>query len=192
MGFAAFADETLYAPEGCEFGIIFPDEPYIKQRCEPENPSRCNHITTFTHVFGVDATVNFNVTCYPAHEGMMERYTGEVMETTLAAMVNDQYLETIQTDFRTLPYGKQAVALGTGRKGNSDKIFAAQLWIGKKSVYTVEGELIGDQLDIADEMFAHILASIHHETEADTVKSREKDKEEAAEIKANEKEDKAE
>jgi hypothetical protein len=181
MGYAAIAEETLHAPPGCEFGIIFPDEPYTRQRCKPENPEDCDSITSFTKVFGIDATVNFNVSCASADEGMMEQFSGEVMKTTLAAMVNDQYLETIQTDFRTLPYAKQAIALGTGTKGNSDKIFAAQLWIGKKSVYTVEGELIGHQLDIADEMFANILTSIHHESEKPSDNQEEEKSSEQAE-----------
>ena len=162
--FPAFADEVVFKPEGCEFAITFPEEPYTIRKCQPDNPEECSDFTSFTHVFGVDATVNIKVTCYPAESGMRERYSGDVMKVTLAGMVKDQNPETLQTDFQEFPFAKQAVALGTATEGNSDKIFAAQLWIGDKSVYTLQGEMIGAQLDEADEMFIGIMGSITHES----------------------------
>lgn len=171
FSFPAYAEEeeksVIYQPEGCEFAITFPDEPYSSQRCNPGNPTQCSDFTSFTKVFGIEATVNFTVSCYPANENMYEQYSEEVMQATLKAMLSDQNLDIVETDSQTLPYAKQAVALGTGRIGNSDRLFSAQLWIGKKSVYTIEAELVGKQLDIADEMFMDIIGSFQHESEMD-------------------------
>lgn len=169
IAFPAYAEEeakdVIYQPEGCEFAITFPDEPYSSQRCHPDDPLQCSDVTSFTKVFGIEATVNFTVSCYPADEKMYAQYSEEVIQATLKAMLSDQNLDTVETDSQTFPYAKQAVALGTGSIGNSDRLFTAQLWIGKKSVYTIEAELIGKQLDMADDMFMEIIGSFRHESE---------------------------
>lgn len=158
-------EKFVFQPEGCEFSIIFPDEPYSRRQCNPDNPAQCTDITSYTKVFGIEATLNFDVTCYPVKEGMYDQFSEEVMRATLEAMLSDRNIDEVETDAQTLPYAKQAVALGTGTSGQSDMIFTGQLWIGKKSIYTVEAELIGRQLDAADELFMDIIASIRHESQ---------------------------
>jgi len=161
----ASAGEYAYAPEGCEFRMEFPGEPYQSQRCNPDLPSECHDVTTYTKVFGMDATLNFHVTCNPAEEGMFDKYTGDVLQTTLEAMVGNNHLEEYQTGYQELDVAKQAVILGVGKAGGNEKVYIAQLWIGHKSAFTVEAELIGDQTTAAaDDMFANILHSIRHES----------------------------
>lgn len=161
----AAPEKYIFQPEGCEFAITFPDEPYSRRQCNPDNPAQCTDITSYTKVFGIEATLNFDVTCYPVEEGMYDQFSEEVMRATLEAMLADRNLDEVETDAQTLPYAKQAVALGTGTSGQSDLIFTGQLWIGKKSIYTIEAELIGRQLDAADELFMDIIASIRHESQ---------------------------
>jgi hypothetical protein len=151
-----------YAPPGCDFRIDFPGEPFQAKRCDPDDSSKCNAVTSFTHVFALDATVNFNVTCNPPEKNMYDHYSGEVMKETLIALVGKGKLDKYETDFQQFPEAKQASLLGTGKSGNSEKIYIAQLWIGHQSVFTVEGELIGEQTDDADKMFADILRSIRY------------------------------
>ncbi len=159
----SFAEDVTYGPESCEFSIVFPGAPYTAQRCNPADPEKCDPITSYTKVFGMDATVNFNVTCIPVSADMYSRYSGDVMRTTLEAMVGRQHLDQYKTSFQQHDdKAKQAILLGAGRTGKSDKIYTAQLWIGHRSVFTVEGELIGVPLDEADDMFAAILRSIGH------------------------------
>lgn len=161
----ARADEFAYAPDGCEFRMEFPGEPYRSQRCNPDLPDQCHDVTTYTKVFGMDATLNFHVTCNPVEEGMYGKYTGDILQATLEAMVGRNHLEEYQTGYQEMDVAKQAVILGIGKTGDNEKVYIAQLWIGHKSTFTVEAELIGDETTtVADEMFANILHSIRHES----------------------------
>jgi hypothetical protein len=87
------------------------------------------------------------------------------MQATLEAMVGRNHLEEYQTGFQQFDVVKQAVILGVGKTGNNERVYIAQLWIGRKSVFTVEAELIGDHSTASsDEMFAQVLHSIRHES----------------------------
>lgn len=152
--------EHVLRLEGCEFEITLPGEPYNSRRCDPENPEKCSRITNYTKTFGLDATVNFNITCNPAEEGMFGKYSGEVMKTTLAAMVGKDKLEEFKTDMFEGKDFKQAILIGNGKVNNQDRMYSAQLWIGQTSVFTAEGEIIGYAGDEADRMFADIVGSV--------------------------------
>ncbi len=156
---AAMADEFVYAPDNCEFQITFPSEPHKAQRCDSEDPTNCHEVTNFTNVFGLDATVDIRVTCNKAEDKMYERYSGDVMKTTLEAIVGKNKLGDFESHYQETEHAKQAVLIGSGLSGNSNKIYMAQLWIGKTSVFTLEAELIGGPLEEADAMFAEILRS---------------------------------
>jgi len=158
------ADEHAYAPEDCEFRMEFPGAPFQARRCDPNNPTMCREMTSFTKVFGLDASLSINITCNKAETNMYERYNGDVMQTTLSAMLGRNHLDDYQTGYQEFDEAKQAVLLGTGQAGNSEKIFVAQLWIGHKSVLTVEAELIGSETTKeSDTMFSDMLHSIRHE-----------------------------
>jgi hypothetical protein len=158
------AADYSYAPENCEFRMTFPGEPYKTRRCQADAPDVCRDMTSYTKVFGIDATVNVNVTCNKAEDKMYERYSGDVMQATLAAIMGENHLEDYQTGYQEFDVAKQAVLMGMGKTGSSDKIFIAQLWIGHKSVLSVEAELVGGPLEEADKMFSDILHSIRHES----------------------------
>lgn len=149
----------VFSPEGCEFQVTFPSEPHRVQRCDTDNPESCHTVTNFTHVFGLDATVDIRVTCNKAEPQMYERYSGDVMKTTLEAMVGKNKLDEYESHFNDTGKVKQAALIGAGTSGNSNKIYMAQLWIGQTSVFSIEGELIGGPFEAADNMFSDILKS---------------------------------
>lgn len=149
-----------FSPPGCEFTVTFPEEPYKTKRCDPVEPTKnCTEVTSFTKVFGIDATVNYNVTCLPADPGMYEKYDDNVMRTALFAMAKPANLDKSETGFGELKEAKMAVLIGSGKTENKqdDLIYTAQLWIGHKSVFTLEGELRGKYVPEADALFADIL-----------------------------------
>ncbi len=53
-----------------------------------------------------------------------------------------------------------AYILGYGKKGDQDLIYNGQLWIGQKSVFSLEADVVGDYVDGADAMFAEILQTV--------------------------------
>ncbi len=150
-----------YAPDDCEFRMVLPGTPEQVKRCAADNPNKCNTSTSFTHVFDMSASVNVTVTCLPAAPGMYEKYSGPVMQQTLAT-VSKNKLDKYETGYQQYDVAKQATVLGTGKTGASDMVYIAQLWIGHHSMFTVEGSMIGDQRDDADKMFTDILKSIRH------------------------------
>ena len=152
--------EHVLRIDGCEFEITLPGEPYNSRRCDPENPDKCSRITNYTKTYGLDATINFNITCNPAEDGMFTKYSGEVMKTTLSAMVGKDKLEEFKTDMYEGKDFKQAILIGNGKVNNQDRMYSAQLWIGQTSVFTAEGEIIGYAGDEADKIFADIVGSV--------------------------------
>jgi len=150
-----------YAPDDCEFRMVLPGAPEQVKRCAADNPNKCNTSTSFTHVFDMSASVNVTVTCLPAAAGMYEKYSGSVMQQTLAT-VSKNKVDKYETGYQQYDVAKQATVLGAGKTGESDMVYIAQLWIGHHSVFTVEGSMIGDQREDADKMFTDILKSIRH------------------------------
>lgn len=150
----------LYAPDYCEFNITFPEEPYIEQRCEGNKGQQCYDMASFTRVHDMAATVKFRVICNPVDPSVKDAYSGDVMQATLRAMTKNTLVKTHNTAFRKGKNYKQASLVGEGRVGNTDMIYIGQLWIGKKSAFTLEAELIGAAHESADELFSKILRSV--------------------------------
>lgn len=170
----AAAEPFTYSPGNCEFTITFPSEPFVGQKCNPENPDQCHEVVSFTKVFDVKASLNLSVICNPAEDKMYERYSGDVMKTTLIAMAGRGKLEESETGFNEYPEYKMAYILGYGKKADQDLIYNGQLWIGKKSVFSMEADIAGDYVDGADAMFAEILHSVKLKTPPAAEKTPEK------------------
>jgi hypothetical protein len=176
-----------FSPEGCEFTVMFPEAPYKTKRCDPVEPDKnCSEVTSFTKVFGMDATVDYRVTCIPADPAMYDKYDNDVMRTALIAMAKPANLDKSETGFGELKEAKMAVLLGSGKTDNKkdDLIYTAQLWIGHKSVFTLEGELRGKYVAEADQMFADILKTAKVKGPVTQVVKEEKKTESAKEEKA--------
>ncbi|MCB1531469.1 MAG: hypothetical protein KDJ35_01235 [Alphaproteobacteria bacterium] len=161
MTTVAYAQEPVtYAPEYCEFQATFPEEPYTKNICEGDNNERCYDQVSYTKVFDLDTTVNVRVICNKVSKELHDTYSGEIMEATLRAMTADSVIKTYKTSFREGENYKQAGLVGEGKVGRTSTIYIAQLWIGKKSAFSVEAEVIGEGVDDADKLFSDILRSI--------------------------------
>lgn len=162
LSLPALAEPYTYSPENCEFTITFPSEPLLGRKCNPDNPKQCHEVVSFTKVFDVTASLNISVVCNPAEDKMYERYSGDVMKTTLIAMAGRGKLDEYETGYNDeQPAAKMAYILGYGKKGDQDLIYNGQLWIGKTSVFSLEADITGDYVDGADAMFAQILQSVH-------------------------------
>lgn len=183
----ALAEPYIYSPEGCEFTVTFPSEPLTGRKCNPENPDQCHEVVTFTKVFDATASLNLSVICNPAEENMYERYSGDVMKTTLIAMAGRDKLEESETGFSEQPAFKMAYILGYGKKASQDLIYNGQLWIGKTSVFSIEADIVGDYVDGADAMFAEILQSVRLKNPPAAADKVEKTEEKAEEKKTEEK-----
>ena len=153
------AASHTYAPDYCEFTITFPEAPYTTRRCDDDG-ARCYDQVSYTQVFDMQATVNFRVLCNPVAESVVESYSGEVMEATLRAMTKRSVVETYKTSFREEENYKQAGLVGEGKSGKLATLYIAQLWIGQKSAFSIEAELIGETADAPDELFSDILKSV--------------------------------
>lgn len=151
---------ATYSPSDCEFTVTFPEDPYVTQRCEDAGKKRCFQQVSFTKVYDMASTVNFRVTCNPADESMYEQYSGDVMQAALKALTQRSTVDTYNTSFREDTHYKQAGLVGQGKVGLSPTLYIGQLWIGHKSVLTVEAEMIGEAHDRADELFTQVLKSV--------------------------------
>jgi hypothetical protein len=158
----AFADGYLYKPDGCDFQMKLPEAPYSTRRCHPDVPDKCDTKTTYTKVYGTDATINFYVSCTPMPDGSFGNYDRDVMKTMLIAMAGNGHLEKFQTAYDEDKEVKRASILGAGPSYNKQHpmLYMGELWVGQHSLLTVEGELIGEAQPETDAAFAKILQSI--------------------------------
>lgn len=164
LSFPAMADEFVYAPDDCEFKMVFPDEPYAARRCHQKMQDKCDLVTGYTQVFGVDATINFYVTCKPAEPHFRENFTPDIIRTTLLARPGVSSLEAYDISYSENDLATMSALLGAGPTPNGQDvmIYVTQIWVGDGSVLSLEGELIGDGVDEADKLFGKILGSLRH------------------------------
>ncbi len=180
----AFAADYVYAPKNCEFKITYPEQPSIAQACNPENAKDCYEASNFVRVLAMDSSVRINTTCNNAEPGMLERYSGDVMQYTLGTMAK-QKVDEYESGFNDHGVAKQAVVLGNQKQEDgTEQVYMAQLWIGKKSVFTIEGQVTGTASPEADAIFSEIFKSIRHE-------SWDTDKQAAPDVKTDKKEEKS-
>lgn len=167
----AYAADFTYAPKGCEFQMNFPEEPAPGQVCADGNPKDCHPVSVFTKIYDIDTGLRITITCTPAQPGMMEKYSGDVMQYTLGSMAKDHIdKDTAQSGFHDFGAAKQAVLMGSKKQTDgSETVYMSQIWIGKISVLTAEGEITGAQLPEADTLFAHIMKSVKPDSPDKTV-----------------------
>ena len=158
------AQEYTYAPQGCDFKITFPEEPHTTRRCHTKIADRCDLMSGYTKVFGLDATVNFYVSCKPNEEDLRESFTPDVLRTSLLARPYVESLEVYDINHGETDLAKMSALFGAGPtdNGNDVMLYVAQIWVGENSTLSLEGEIIGHDVPEADELFADILASLHH------------------------------
>ncbi len=155
------AADYTFNPDNCDFRMTFPEEPGTTDRCNPEKPDQCYKVSIFNKIFTLDSGIKVTVTCNPAEDNMLQRYSGDVMKYTLKTMMGGGDTADEQIGFDDYGDAKAATLLGQRTMPDkTDKIYMAQLWISEKSVLTVEGELTGPASDAGDAMFTSIMKSV--------------------------------
>lgn len=161
----ALAEPFTYEPETCEFKITFPEKPLIEQKCTDGEKKICSEIVTYTKVTSADTSVNFRITCNKLDEKEVARYTPEVMQETVKQLLTDANLEGELPKAYTRDGYKVAAAVSTGMRGDREILYTAQLWMGKDSMFTLEGDMSGPQAEATDKLFTEILGSMHSKTQ---------------------------
>lgn len=149
-----------HLPDFCEFTVDFPEEPMIARRCADAEGTDCYTTANFTRVYDLETSVGVHVSCNKADPGMTARYSEDVMKKTLESMARNKPVKNYTLNATTKDWGKAATLFGEGTKGMSSTLYVAQIWVGKDSVFTVEGELSGKVHDESDALFSSILKSI--------------------------------
>lgn len=147
-------------PPFCEFTVKFPEAPMISHRCADAAGTDCYTAASFTRVYDLQTSVNVRVSCNPVEPAMVPRYTEEVMKKTLESMARDKPVGQYTLNSSEKEWWKAATLFGEGSKGLLGTLYVAQIWIGKTSILTVEGELSGPENTPADSLFSEILKSI--------------------------------
>lgn len=157
-----------YAPEGCEFEMRLPSEPATARRCHPMMPNECALMDSFTRVFDLAATVNIFFSCKPIGGATRSNYTEDALRIMLVSRPGVTDLETQEIAIDERENFTRAALLGAGpsQNGQDVMIYTTQIWVGDKSVLTMEGELIGAAHEQADLLFADILHSLRFKDEA--------------------------
>jgi hypothetical protein len=184
----AFAEESArYAPDHCGFEITFPEASSSARQCDGADQSKCYDLVSYTKTFDMDASVRVKVICNPVGDDIYKRYSTDVMEATLKAMTNKKIVETFEMNSRDEGSYKQSSLIGAGQQGTESTLYIAQLWIDRKSAFSVEAELLGSQNEEAEQFFSQILQSVHLKSDSptkDEETSTEKDNEENSEDQA--------
>ncbi len=148
-----------YAPEGCDFEITFPSEPYKTKRC-PVGDTKCYDLHSYTMVYDHMTTVDISVACSPSTPEQYDRYNEAVIGAALKGMLSRVELSDYRIDVDDRGDIRQGMLIGEGTRGRQGTLYNAQLWVGKNSIMTVEANLVGDTHPEADVAFGDILNSI--------------------------------
>lgn len=161
------SSESTYAPDHCDFEVTFPEQPFIGKRC-PQGASRgspkCYDITNYTMVYNLRSTVDISVTCVPSPLKNFDRYNDRVIQTVLNGMSKSAEINEPSINITEKENHRIGTLIGTGtqdkQRGKQNRIYNAQIWVGKNSIMTIEAKLIGRTHHEADAVFADILKSV--------------------------------
>lgn len=157
MSSPALAEPFTYAPEGCEFKVTFPEKPYITQKCSSGDEKKCEEVVSYTKVINIDSSVNFRVICSKATAQQIEDYTDEDMRGTVEQMATEASLEPNEAEVVAKDDFKSATIVTIGDRGDREVFYTAQLWVGKKSIMSLEGDMSGPQSEDSDKVFTEVL-----------------------------------
>lgn len=154
------AAEYIYTPEGCDFTVRLPSVPSTIRRCHPVLPDKCWLTTAFTHVYGLEATLNVYLKCDPVAQEEYEGVTEDAIRTALIAL-SATNLESYQSNTEQHDDMYIGMLLGVGRApSNNEALYTSQMWITPHSKLTIEGEIIGGEHPDADETLIEVLHSV--------------------------------
>ena len=155
--------EHGYSPEYCDFIAAFPEEPLVTYQCEDENDEEtCFNLVSYTKVVGLSSTVKVELICNPATQAMYDYFKPDIMEASVRAMTESKVIKEFNIFSREEDGYRQTGIVAQGKQGLHDTLYIAQLWIAQNSILSVEAELMGEQTEEADHLFANILRNIGH------------------------------
>ena len=165
----AHAADYTYSPKGCDFKMTFPEEPGIGQSCDPDNPQLCHQVRVYNKFFALNSGLRITASCGKAEPGMLNKYSGKIMEYTLSAMAKNYVdAKTAKVAFTDLGTAKEAVLMGGKKESDgTESVYMAVMMIGAHSVLSTQGEVTGVDNPEADKLFAHIMKSVAQVTPAD-------------------------
>lgn len=157
-------ENTLYAPDYCDFQVNFPEAPYSRKRC-PHGTNKCYQLTSYTMVYDLSTTVDINVTCVPSNANNFRRYNERVIRNVLDGMVSRANISEYNINTEEDEKVRKGSLLGADKYAKQNRIYNAQIWVGHNSIMTVEAKLIGRAHGEADTVYGDILGSIQQKEE---------------------------
>ncbi len=158
MPLSAQAEPFTYAAEQCDFKIVFPEKPFIEQKCATKNS--CHDVVSFTQTDAA-SSLNFRVTCIPEDKDKIKDLSPDNVKETLRGLVNDAGLQIFGQDAATLDDGiRTSVAIAGGKRNETDVIYTGQIWLGPASILTLEGEMVGPANKNIEKTYTEILKSV--------------------------------
>lgn len=159
----AHAESFIYAPEQCDFQITFPEKPYMVEKCAGANEKRkCVEVVSYKKIIPPDGAVDVRLTCEAKDDSNPDSQTKDYSELTLKSLLKDHNYEAY--DLHSETSGKDHVtrstSLSIGVQNDIPYIYSGQIWIGPKSLLTVETSMKGEKNDQVDQIFAEILKSL--------------------------------
>lgn len=153
-----------YAPETCEFQITFPEKPFIENKCTQNTKTAttdCVEVVTFTKAVGIDSSTHFRVTCNKLDSEAVKTYTPEIIEETVSQLAKSNHLIPYDIKSDESNGYKNASILSLSERDGKSLIYNAQIWIGKKSMFTLEAEMLGASNEDIQSTFADILRNTY-------------------------------
>lgn len=156
----ALAAPFTYGPDNCEFQITFPEKPFIEKKCG-QNVADCVEVVTFTKAVGAESSTHFRVTCNPLAPADIEKYTPEIIAETLNQLVKSNNLIPYTSQAADENGYKSATTVSLAERDGKTVIYNGQIWIGKKSMFTIEAEMLGPRSDEVEKTFVDIMRNTY-------------------------------
>ncbi|PZP57176.1 MAG: hypothetical protein DI586_01345 [Micavibrio aeruginosavorus] len=153
----AQAAPFTYTSPNCDFTAAFPEKPFIEKKCVAD---KCEEIATFVHTIDSSA-VNFRLSCHKVDPKDISLLTPDDLKKRLSALIKEAGLMPYAADAAIIKDGiKTSIAMATGRRGEQDVIYTGQMWVGKNSILTMEGEMTGPENQKINDMYGDILKDV--------------------------------
>ena len=151
-------NQFIYAPASCEFQIIFPEKFFKAQKCDNEN--NCYDVISFA-LKDKDSNVDFRVTCLPKTNDEIKILRSSDLKAAVRDLAVSSGLRPMGDDVATMPDNViSAVAIALGFRGTAETIYTGQLWVGDKSLMTLEAEMRGPPNKKIETIYTKILESV--------------------------------
>lgn len=160
----AVAEPFTYTPKDCEFQITFPEKPFTETKCNKDGKTgekSCTDIVSFTKAVGKTSSTNFRISCSSVAPADIAKFTPEIIEATLKEVVKASGYDPLEIHSDEDNGYKNASTISFAVRNDLPVIYNGQIWMGKKSMFTLEAEMRGEPHPEVEKTFAEILRSAH-------------------------------